>query len=94
MAIPLIQIPGLAHTPVNMPTPSAQALGATGAGLGEVARGIAQIGGALGAHADRVQGMENAYQESEARQKIAADMAELDQQLARKIGRASCRERV
>ena len=82
MPIPLVQIPGLTGTRLNMTTPSAGALGATGAALGDVAQGIAAVGGALGKHADRVQSMENAYQESEARQGIAKEMSDLDIALA------------
>ena len=82
MPVPYIPLPGLQNQPLNMATPSAAAMGAQAAGLGQVARGIAQIGGALGQHAEQVQGLENAYQESEVRQRISADMAELNQQLA------------
>lgn len=89
MPVPYIPIPSLRGTALNMPTPTAGALAAPAAALGQVARGIADMGGALGQHAERVQGLENAYQESEVRQRISADMAELNQQLANNSDPAS-----
>lgn len=83
MAIPIIQVPSLAPTSLNFATPSAQGLAGPAAALGEVARGIAQVGGELGQHAAQVQQMENAFQESEARQQIAGEFAALDLELQR-----------
>jgi hypothetical protein len=83
MAIPIVQIPSLAPTSLNFATPSAQGLAGPAAALGEVARGIAQVGGELGQHAAQVQQMENAFQESEARQQIAGEFANLDLELQR-----------
>jgi hypothetical protein len=83
MAIPIVQIPSLDPQSIGYATPSAQALAGPTAALGEVARGIAEVGGELGQHAAQVQQMENAFQESEARQKIAGEFANLDLELQR-----------
>lgn len=83
MAIPIVQVPSLAPTSLNFATPSAQGIASPAAALGEVARGIAKVGGELGQHAAQVQQMENAFQESEARQQIASEFAALDLELQR-----------
>jgi hypothetical protein len=82
MAIPLIQAPSLTGTPLRQTTPSAATLGAPAAALGDVARGIASVGGAFAKHADQIQGFENARTESEARQKIAAEYADFQNRMA------------
>jgi hypothetical protein len=93
MAIPIVQVPSLAPTSLNFATPSAQGLAGPAAALGEVARGIAQVGGELGQHAAQVQQMENAFQESEARQKIAGEFAALDLELDRNTDPATYAKR-
>jgi hypothetical protein len=74
--IPFIPPPSLADSPLRQATPSARDLSGPAAALGDVARGIAAVGGAFAEHAEQIQGFENARMESEARQRIAAEIAE------------------
>lgn len=82
MAIPFIPTPSMEGTPLRQPSPRAAALGAPAVALGDVARGIASVSQAFAQHADQIQGFENARMESEARQKIAADLADFNNRAA------------
>lgn len=82
MAIPFIQAPALQSTPLNQATPSAQALAGPAQSFGDVARGIAQVGNAFAAQAERVQKLENARLESEARTSITAELSDFEQRMA------------
>jgi hypothetical protein len=73
--IPFIQPPDFTGSPLRQSTPSVRDLAGPPAALGDVARGIASIGGAFAEHAEQIQGFENARMESEARQRIAAEIA-------------------
>lgn len=81
MPIPLYTLPSLQQTNINAPAPNQNAMSAQARGLQQTAQGIAAIGGVLGEHADRVQALENTWQESEARQAIAADFSQFETEL-------------
>lgn len=74
--IPFIQTPDLQSTSLRQSTPSAAALAAPAQALGDVARGIASVGGAFAQHAEQIQSIENARMESEARQRVAAELSD------------------
>lgn len=84
MAIPLIQAPDLQSTPLNLPSPSASAIGAPMAALGDVARGIASVGNAFAQHAAQVQQFENVRTESERRQQIAQEFNDFEIRIAQR----------
>lgn len=84
MAIPFVQAPDLQSTPLNLPAPSAAALGAPMQALGDVARGIASVGSAFAQHAEQVQQFENVRTESERRQQIQQEFANFELNIAQR----------
>lgn len=64
MAVRVSDIPNLHPSQINAPTMNLQAAGAPYAALGELAQGVASIGGPLSKWANRIQDVENAKTES------------------------------
>ena len=75
------EVPGLQGQPVNSPALRIEAAAAPVAALGSLARGIASVGEHFQGVADETQRLENARLASSARQKLAADYADLQAQL-------------
>ena len=81
MPIPYIPLPSAGTTQINATAPNLGAMTAVTRGLSDTVQGISNVAASFDAHADRIQAMENTWQESEARQAIARDFSQFETSL-------------
>ena len=81
MPIPYIPLPSAGTTQLNATAPNLGAMTAVNRGLSDTVQGISNVAQAFDQHADRIQAMENTWQESEARQAIARDFSAFETSL-------------
>jgi hypothetical protein len=87
--IRLPNTPSLSPTQINAPAADPAAVGASAQALGTLARGIAAVAEPFAEHANRIQSIENARMESEARQQWARGLADLQLDLANEFDPAA-----
>ena len=81
MPIPYIPLPPAGNTQINATAPNLGAMTAVTRGLSDTVQGISNVAQAFDHHADKIQAMENTWQESEARQAISRDFSEFETSL-------------